>query len=162
LQISWLIVLFGAEISHAHQNVDQFEWEPDIQQMSAARQKLIALYICRYLIENFEKGGKAATAGIIASTLKLPIRLVERLVSDLADCGVLARIISANASQPAFAPARAIDGLTIQSILEALEQRGNSNYSPPQSLELDKISAALEAISGQIKRSAENRPLRDL
>jgi membrane protein len=163
LQASWLIVLFGAEISHAHQNVDRFEWDPDVRHMSAAQQKLVALYICRYLILNFEKGEKPATVEHIAGALKLPMRLVERLVADLTDCGILSRILPADESQRAYQPARDIDHLTIQSIFEALDQRGNNNhFSPPLTPEIERLSAALESISGQIHHSAANKPLKDI
>ena len=41
LQISWLIVLFGAELSFAHQNVETYEFEKDCLSVSLSFKKLL-------------------------------------------------------------------------------------------------------------------------
>ena len=40
LQLSWYIVLFGVEISYAHQNERSFEYAPDIQRISCSFKRL--------------------------------------------------------------------------------------------------------------------------
>jgi membrane protein len=46
VQISWWIVLFGAELSFANQNVDTYEYEPDCLKISPAFKRL--LRACRF------------------------------------------------------------------------------------------------------------------
>jgi len=41
LQVSWMIVLFGAEISYAHQNEQTFEFEPDRLKLSEGYKQLV-------------------------------------------------------------------------------------------------------------------------
>ena len=53
LQISWLIVLFGAEISFAFQNVHTYEFEPDCLRVKPSFKKLLALRIAHSCIKNF-------------------------------------------------------------------------------------------------------------
>jgi len=53
LQLSWLIVLFGAELSFAHQNVDTYEFEPDSLNISDHFKKLLSLQTCHVLVKNF-------------------------------------------------------------------------------------------------------------
>ena len=53
LQLSWLIVLLGAEFCFAHQNVNMYEYEPDCRQISPSFKKLISLQIAHLLIVNF-------------------------------------------------------------------------------------------------------------
>lgn len=48
LQLSWRIVLFGAEISFAYQNVDTYEFEPDCLNASRAFRNLLALRIVNF------------------------------------------------------------------------------------------------------------------
>ena len=56
LQLSWLVVLFGAEICFSHQNVDTYEFEPDCLQVSVSFKKLLSLRIVHLLVKNFSAG----------------------------------------------------------------------------------------------------------
>ena len=53
IQLSWLIVLYGAELSFAYQNVDTYEFEPDALQASHRLKTLLSLQITHHLIQNF-------------------------------------------------------------------------------------------------------------
>ncbi|MCK5557706.1 MAG: YihY/virulence factor BrkB family protein, partial [Candidatus Hydrogenedentes bacterium] len=88
LQLSWLIVLFGAEISFAHQNVDTYEFEPDCLRASGRFRKLLALRITHQLVKNFCAGEKAWTATQISHTLEIPIRLARQILYELTEGGI--------------------------------------------------------------------------
>ena len=49
MQMSWLIILFGAEISFAVQNVEKYEFEPDSQNLSSYSLRVITLMITHLL-----------------------------------------------------------------------------------------------------------------
>ena len=53
LQISWLVVLFGAELSFASQNVETYEFEQDCLSVSYSFKKLVSLLTAHLLIRNF-------------------------------------------------------------------------------------------------------------
>ncbi|HOO90878.1 MAG TPA: YihY/virulence factor BrkB family protein [Syntrophales bacterium] len=69
LQLSWLIVLFGAEFSFAHQNVDTYEFEPDSLKISGSFKRLLSLQIAHLLVSNFAEGEKPLTATQISHRL---------------------------------------------------------------------------------------------
>ena len=75
LQISWWIVLFGAELSFANQNVDTYEYEPDSLKVSPGFKKLLTLQVAHLLIKQFANGDKPLTDSQISSRLNIPIRL---------------------------------------------------------------------------------------
>ena len=52
LQLSWRVVLLGAEVSFAHQNVDTYEFEQDCLSASYSFKKLLALLITHQLVKN--------------------------------------------------------------------------------------------------------------
>jgi len=56
LQLSWLIVLAGAEISCIHQNADALEYGPDARQASHYFRRLLALRIVNHMSRNFARG----------------------------------------------------------------------------------------------------------
>ncbi|MBW2492543.1 MAG: YihY/virulence factor BrkB family protein, partial [Deltaproteobacteria bacterium] len=53
VQVSWWVVLFGAELSFANQNVATYEYEPDSSRVSPAFKKLLTLQVAHLLIRNF-------------------------------------------------------------------------------------------------------------
>jgi membrane protein len=81
LELSWLIVLFGAELSFAYQNVDTYEFEPDALQASHRIKTLLSLQITHHLIKNFATGAPPdfATSGNSNSVRKRnPLRSGEK------------------------------------------------------------------------------------
>ncbi|MFH1732441.1 MAG: YihY/virulence factor BrkB family protein, partial [Planctomycetota bacterium] len=89
LQLSWLVVLFGAELSFAHQNVETYEFEPDCMAASNHFKRLISLRTAQHLIRNFADGGKPRTASEISHAFGAPIRLVNEILNKLVSGGVL-------------------------------------------------------------------------
>ncbi len=162
LQISWMIILFGAEISFAHQNVDTYEFEPDSLQISQRLKKLIALQISNLLIKNFSKGLKPFTAKQISHALEIPIRLVNEILHELVESGVLSGTQTGDHRELAYQPARDINLLTIQYIIEALEQRGVDRIPVAQTREFGVLSEAVEAFSKTLEKSPNNRLLKDI
>ena len=53
LQVSWTIVLFGAEISFAKQHARDHEFESDTEQASPGLRKMVALQIARLVVLKF-------------------------------------------------------------------------------------------------------------
>ncbi len=162
LQVSWLIVLFGAEISFAHQNVDSYEFEPDCLRVSAAYKKLLSLQISHLVIRNFSKGEKPLTALQISQTSGIPIRLVGQILQELIESGIFSGTQSQEPGELGYLPARDISILTIKYILEALEDRGANNMLVAQTKELNVLSEALQAFRDVIGRCPANRLLKDI
>ncbi|MCP4667523.1 MAG: YihY/virulence factor BrkB family protein, partial [Deltaproteobacteria bacterium] len=112
LQLSWLIVLFGAEISFANQNVDTYEFEPDSLKVSAAFKRLLSLQVAHLLVKNFQNGEKPLTAEQISHNLEIPIRLVNTMLYELVESGVLSDARAGSYKELAYQPGRDINGLT--------------------------------------------------
>ena len=53
VQYSWFVVLFGAELAFANQNVDHYELENDITNISDRYKRVIALMIANCVVKNF-------------------------------------------------------------------------------------------------------------
>jgi len=66
MQIGWLIVLFGAEIAFAHQNVETYEFEQECLTVSHAFKRLLSLRILHLIVRDFWLGGKPYTSRQIA------------------------------------------------------------------------------------------------
>jgi len=162
LQISWLIVLFGAEISFAHQNVETYEFEPDCLQASYSFKRLLSLRIANLLIKNFSKGEKPFTAAQISHTIEIPIRLVNQILYELVQSGIISEVKSEEDKEVAYQPALAIEKFTISFVIDNLEKSGSDDIPVTKSNELDKLSKCLTAFNEEIKKSPANMLLKDI
>ena len=88
LQYSWYIVLFGAEIAFANQNVDHYELDNEIKKLSIRYKKVIALMIANIVAKGFYQGDKAMTSIQIAEKLDLPVRLARTIINEFVECGI--------------------------------------------------------------------------
>lgn len=162
LQLSWLIVLFGAEFAFAHQNVDTYEFEPDSLHISDHFKRLLSLQVCHLLVVNFAKGEKPSTATEISHKMEIPIRLVHQILYELTESGIVSDVTTTEYKEVAYQPARDINSLTVKFVIEALEKRGVDNIPVTMSAELETLSATMESFSEMINNSAENKLLKDL
>jgi len=162
LQLSWLIVLFGAELSFAYQNVDTYEFEPDCLRASSRFRKLLSLRMVHLLVKNFCAGEKAGTATQISHTLEIPIRLARQILFELTESGIISETVAEADEAVAYQPAQCVEKYTVQYVLDALDQRGSDDIPVAESTELDKLSECLNAFGNVVKKSPANILLKDL
>jgi membrane protein len=162
LQLSWLIVLYGAELSFAHQNADTYEFEADALQASHRIQTLLSLQIAHHLIKNFAAGETPSTARRISQDLGIPLRLVNEILFELVGIGILSGTETDRDGERGFQPARDIDGLTIQHIIDAMELRGINAMPFSNTPAFAALSEALESFRHAVEKHPANRKLKDL
>ena len=162
LQVSWLMVLFGAEISFAHQNVDMYEFEPDCRQVSLSLKKLLALQVTHFLVKNFSKGKTPFTASSIAYALEIPIRLVRQILFELVEGNIVSEVNTQEYKEAAFQPARDGEALTIKYVIDALEHRGVNTIPAAQTQEFKALSESLQTFDEIIVKSSTNKLLKDI
>jgi membrane protein len=162
LQLSWLIVLFGAEISFAHQNVDTYEFEPDCLRASNRFKKLVALRITHLLLKNFCSGEKPWTATQISHKLEIPIRLVRQILFELADARIVSETVGESERAVAYQPAQCPEKYTVGYVVDALDERGSADIPVAESGELEKLSECLNTFGETIEKSPANVSLMDI
>ncbi len=162
LQLSWVIVLFGAELAFAHQNVDTYEFEPDCENISIRYKRLLSLRIVHLLIKQFLNGEKGWSAAQISHNLEIPIRLVQQIIFELISSGILSEVKFSESGEVGYHPARDPDTMTIKYVIDALERQGSDNIPVAQSEELDRLSESLNAFNDLIEKSSANKCLKEI
>ncbi len=77
VQISWMIVLFGAEIAHASEHYETYGFHPDYSRISVSSKKLLMLRIFHLLTKKFSLGEKPLSVKQVAHALEIPVRLAD-------------------------------------------------------------------------------------
>jgi membrane protein len=162
VQISWWIVLFGAELSFANQNVNTYEYEPDSLNVSPGYKKLLTLQIAHLLIKKFENGDKPLADWQISAQLEMPIRLVHSILYDLVESDLVSETRTDQEKELAYQPARDINQLTIQYVLEALEQSGTDTLPVAKTESHQALSDALKNFSAAMENLPANKLLKDI
>ncbi|MBN1850337.1 MAG: YihY/virulence factor BrkB family protein [Deltaproteobacteria bacterium] len=162
MQMSWMVVLFGAEISFAHQNVESYEFEPDSLKVSPSFKKLLALGIVHACVKNFRKGDRPWTAGQISNNLEIPIKLVNQILFELEQCQILSETLDAESNDPRYQPARSVDTLSIHYVIHALDSLGSRDIPVAQSEELTKLSESMRNFASILEKSDANLLLKDV
>ena len=162
LQLSWLVVLYGAELSFAHQNEDTYEFEPDARQASRRLRMLLALQIASFVIKGFAAGQSPPTARQISTALEIPIRLVNDLLFDLVKGGVLIGTATDPSDERGFQPARDIHVLTVQEVMEALDRTGLNTVPFGSTPVFESLNEAMASFGAAVANLPANKPLKDL
>lgn len=162
LQLSWLIVLLGAEISFAHQNVDMYEFERESLQISFSLKKILSLRTMHLLIQNFSHGEKPFTDTHISHALEIPIRIVRQILYELIESGLVSEVRTPTEKEPAFQPALDINLFTIKYVIDALERRGVNTITLNQTSEFRLLTESLTKFDNLIEQSPHNKLLKDL
>lgn len=162
LQTSWFIVLFGAEVSFAHQNVETYEFEPDCLSVSRSFKTLLSLLITQRAVKRFSQGEQPSDAAALSHELEIPVRLVRQILYELSESGVLSEVRLGEEKEPAYQPAIDLDKITIKFVIDRLEQRGTSNIPVNKSNELDKLTDCLRQFGETLEKIPANALLKNL
>jgi membrane protein len=162
LQLSWLIVLLGAEVSFAHQNVATYEFEQDCLKASHLFKRTIALMITYVCVRNFLCGEKPSTAEAISRELEVPIRLARSVLSELTEARLLSEVCLDQREDIAYQPACDIDRLSIAAIMHRLDQGGTDTIPIAESSQLNTIRESLRQFCEMNAGSPTNVKLQEL
>ncbi|MBE0556439.1 MAG: YihY/virulence factor BrkB family protein, partial [Proteobacteria bacterium] len=97
-----------------------------------------------------------------AQQLEIPIRLVNDILFQLMKSDIIAETRNAEAEEPGFQPARDINVLTIQYVVEALERRGINTPLFPPAPEFDALTETMETFRKTIGTLPANRLLKEI
>jgi len=162
VQYSWFIVLFGAELTFAWQNVDHFELESDINNISNRYKRVIALMIARLVVQNFNQGGQALTEKEIALKLDLPLRLTKLIIFEFLETGIFNQINARNSQEVAYQSAVPDSILTVKYIIDKLDEKGVNELPIENSEELKTINNLMADMANVLNTSKGNILIKDL
>lgn len=162
LQLSWLVVLIGAEMAYANQNVENFEYEKDISTISHEHKRFVSLLIMHSLVKNFENGRRPLTTKMLSARLGLPFRLIRKVVSELITCGLVVEIKPDEKSERAFHPAMDINKMTVIFVLNRLDNIGSDHIKPKFSVAVDQLNMTLLGFKSLMEATDGNFLLKDL
>ena len=92
----------------------------------------------------------------------MPVRLVHQIIFDLIESGLVSETRTKADKEFAYQPARDINKMTIQYVLEALDQSGTDYIPVAKTEDYQALSDALQDFSEAMESSPANKLLKDI
>ncbi|MEQ8556150.1 MAG: YihY/virulence factor BrkB family protein [Cyclobacteriaceae bacterium] len=161
LQLSWMILLFGAELAFAIQNVTTWAYDNEDLNINLRTRRKLTLLIMKHVIKDFEKWEGPVSFSKLTTDLVIPHRFVREAVSDLENAGLIIRV--KNDDEEQYVPGMDINKIDIATVINKLEDMGLNNLPQQhQNKEFAAIDRTISSISETIRKAPANKLLKEL
>lgn len=137
IQTTWMIVLFGAEISFSLQNVRNFEYENDVKSISHRYFEFVLLSVTKIVAVRFRDGEPPMTLNEMSDTYRVPLRLASVIARRLCKAGILAEVRVED--RDVFLPAMDVNKITIARFFDMVDRSGQENFKLEENEEFSSV-----------------------
>jgi len=162
LQISCLIVLLGAEISYASQNIENFEYELDINNISTRYKNFLTLFITYIVVKQFEDQKPPLSSTEISADYRIPIRIVNQILIKLVDVSIFIEVFNEESKAKTYQPAIDINQLTVSLLFNKLDNHGSELFLTNKNDLLDSFWQKSLDIKKRSEESTEQILVKDI
>lgn len=148
LYLSWVIVLFGAVISFAHQNVQTYHKDVDAAAMNYSFREELGLKLLLLIGRNFYAEVPPWAAGTLSAALNVPARLMNELLHQYCQAGIL--MAASKEGEEVYLLAKPPEKLRIDQVIEMMRSYGGNK------LKMKKIDGD-EVLTKTLERMTESR-----
>ena len=117
LYLTWLILLFGAQVAYAFQNRTLYLQEKIAENVNQRGREFVALRLLTCIGQRFQRGLPPATIQEMSAELAIPSRLVQQVLQTLIAAHLVAET---HGQEPAYTPARPLENINAHHILQAM------------------------------------------
>jgi len=126
LQIVWMVVLFGCEISFYVHNFESYRHNEKFSGISFSLKKVIALRVCHLIVKHFANGDSPLSAEDIANKLHLPVSIVQRTLATLTNARLIVELNVLENEEIVYQPAQDINNISNHFVINAIERAGRN------------------------------------
>ena len=130
INIAWCIILFGVELTYVSQNIRQYNFSEDIDNVSHRFRDFSCLLLMSIICKRFREGLTPFTVAELSEASDIPYRLAEQTVNELETCELIYTIgePDAKADDIRYVPAVDIAQLTVGYLLKVIDTHGSEDF----------------------------------
>jgi membrane protein len=118
---SWVVILFGAELTFAYQNVKTFALERFADTASYAYREAVALRTMLAMARRFEAGEGGIVPKQCAEEWNVPLRVIDEVIDRMAERGLVNELATEPSS---YQPAKSLHHTRLREVVEAIREYG--------------------------------------
>ncbi|MFY0600844.1 MAG: YihY/virulence factor BrkB family protein [Cyclobacteriaceae bacterium] len=161
LQLSWRILLFGAEFAYAIQHFSTWTYTNEDQKLSGKLKKRLLLIILHRVIKGFVTNDKPVSFDDPAKQLFIPNRFIHQAFSELETAGLINRVKSDK--EDLYQPSMDVNKIDFHTALMKLDLVGLSSLQKlEENASFSEVNQTLETIENNQKTSSGSKLLKDL
>ncbi len=130
IYLSWIIVLFGAEVAFAAQHVNTYRREIEQVRLSAADRDRLALVVAIEVVKPFIAGAPPPTGETVALRLNSPVRVVNEILFELSTQGILRTVTLTDQKDAGYLPSQDPSVTTARDVVAAVRRFGDQGALP--------------------------------
>jgi len=159
IYLFWAVVLFGAEVAFAYENLPRYRREVRGRTVSHAESEAIGLRIAVEVARSFRDGAPVWTADSLAEALDVPVRTVRGVLADLDRAGLVAPR-GAVEKEGGYQLGRPAEAIPVTAVVRAL--RGVREKAAGDPAVSDAVAGVLGELETGAEKGAAGRTLADL
>ncbi len=161
LQLSWTIILYGAEFCYVSQNLINFNFESDTKNISRRYKDFTLFIVLKIIINRFCQGQKPISVGQIVSEYNIPIKLVNDNVRLLTQTNIVSEIYVEQKAERFYQPALDVNLITIKLVFDRINCLGSEDFKIDEN-SFGQIWQKLQDIQQLCDNEASKLLIRDL
>jgi len=162
LETCWIVILLGAELSFANQNVSRYEFESEALNISLFQKRSMFIMILYLIVRNFDLGEKPLNSEDISKTLKIPVRLARDILEDLTCSGLVSVVHEHEDKTRLYQPAMDINKMTVSFVLSRLDKKGTHDKYIIKNREYERVAEILDKFEKLSANSDSNILIKNL
>jgi membrane protein len=162
LNLSWTVVLVGAQIAATHQREGVLAQQRRAEASEQVTRETVAVTLMLELARAFSRGDPPLQLAALADRLSVPPPLLRSIISRLSERGFVLQ--TGPAADPAVALGRAAEGITTKMVLDIMRRPAGAEDRVVAPLENvpPAVAQVLEALDRELERSRANLDLKQL
>lgn len=162
LNVSWQIIMFGAELSFGYQNIEKYEYERESYQISYDYRRKLTLLVMHRIAMNFSRGTEQMDSDQLAAVLNIPVRVVRDVLFDLEQANLVIAVEDDVKKTVRYYPARDVSAMRVYDVIRLVESSGLRNLDLEECEDLKSVNEIFADIDNLVEHSGENVMLMDI
>ena len=143
-QISWSICLYGAQLCYVAQNLRNFSFSKETENISRRYHDFLCILIMSLICKRFQTDLPPYTAESLSDEHKIPIRLTTTILYELQDLHMIFETpVEDDDEEMAYLPSVDISRMSVAMLLSRLDREGSEAFK----IDRERYYASWEALS---------------